>query len=226
MGLGLQTGGAGGDRTPFIKYDARAGRMFRVDRSEKGGEWVTDSVDVTNGFSFVPDLANTKVGWINFSDQGPQKVLVRLGDTMPARPSGTNAKGKAAFQQAFEILAALPAGIGGGIREFASTAGCVIDAVSELHDVFSASPESKTGKLPVVVLESAVPVKSGQSTNYKPVFRITGWIDRPPSLPAAPAQNGFAGASQTPPATGSTQAAPPPPKAAPQPETVGADSFG
>jgi hypothetical protein len=41
MGLGLEygSGGGGGDIVPFVKYDARAGRFFRNDRSESGGQY-------------------------------------------------------------------------------------------------------------------------------------------------------------------------------------------
>lgn len=227
MGLGLSTGGASSDRTPYVKYDARAGRWFRVDRSQSaGGEWVTDSVDVTNGFSFVADMANIQVGWINYSDQGPQKIMVKLGEPMPARPDGVNDKGKAAFRQGFNLMMALPKNLGGGVREFNSNAGCVIEAMDDLHTVYSAAPEAAQGKLPVVASPSAVPVKSGQSTNYKPQFQITGWVDRPAGLGAQAPTTAKPTATATPPSTGSTQAPPPAARQAPQPAAMDASDFG
>ena len=68
------------------------------------------------------------------------------------------------------------------------------------------------GKLPIVKVAGVQPVKSAQSTNYKPTFAIVSWIDRPASLTAAPAA-----ASKIAPATGSTQVKAP----APQPDPVG-----
>jgi hypothetical protein len=48
MALGLQTeSSGGGDFTPIIKFDARAGRMFRVDREQDAsGSWNTENVEV------------------------------------------------------------------------------------------------------------------------------------------------------------------------------------
>jgi hypothetical protein len=143
--------------------------------------------------------------------------------------------GKPAFKQGFELTILLSNACGGGpAREFSSTAGCVIEAVDALHDAFMAAPESGQGKLPVVKMLDTVPVKSGQSTNYKPVFQIIAWKDRPAELPVADAAPSAspAPAAATPPATGSTVVAPPvqatQPAPAPQPATVsgGADDFG
>lgn len=232
MALGLQTGGGGGsDRVPYVKYDARAGRMFRVDRSEVGGMWQTDSVDITSVAQFVPDLANIEVGWINYSDQGPVKAMAVLGKApIPPRPEGVNDKGKAAFRQGFNLMLALSKESGGGIREFNSNAGCVIEAMDQLHDAFSAAPECKAGKLPIVKIAATYPVKSGQSTNYKPDFQIVGWCDRPASLPVPQVSSASAPAAPAaaPPSTGSTIVAPPTaaPVPVPEPAGAGANDFG
>ena len=208
MGLGLSTGGTGGgDIKPYVNYDAKAGRMFRVDRFQAGdGTWQTDKAEITNTVQFVADLANIRVGWINYTTQGPVRRLVVLGkEPLPARPDDKNADGKPAFKQGFEIDLVLDKASGGGARVFGSAAGCVIEAMDGLHDAYSGAAESKTGKLPVVKVAGVTPVKSGQSTNYKPTFAIIGWVDRPAllgSVAAAPAAN-------TAPSTGSTQVAPP-----------------
>lgn len=214
MALGLSTGGSGGaDRIPYVKYDARAGRMFRIDRAEVNGQWQSNQVDITGVAEFVADLANISVGWINYTDQGPVKMMVPLGQPLPARPEGTNAQGKAAFKQGFDLIVALAKAAGGGAREFNSNAGCVIEAMDELHNAYLGAAEAKAGKLPVVKITTTIPVKSGQSTNYKPVFSVTGWVDRPGVL------NTTTQAEETSiaPSTGSTQVAPPAAKQAPQP---------
>jgi hypothetical protein len=223
MALGLTTGGNGGEIRPYVTYDAKAGRMFRVDRTQgSDGMYQTEKHEITNVAQFVADLANIRVGWINYTAQGPIRKLVVLGkEAIPARPDDKNSEGKLAFKQGFEIDLLLNKDAGGGpARNLSSAAGCVIDAMDELHDAYSAAPESKAGKLPVVKIASVSPVKSGQSTNYKPVFQIVSWVDRPAGL----AVEGAAPATNAPPATGST-VAPPPPSAVPQPAASASD-FG
>jgi hypothetical protein len=144
MALGLSAGGSGGGEIqPYINYDAKAGRMFRVDRSQGGdGMWNTDKVEITNTVQMVMDLANIRVGWINYTTQGPVRKLVVLGqEPIPARPDDKNAEGKPAFKQGFEINLLLDKASGGGVpRVFGSAAGCVIEAMDALHDAYSALP--------------------------------------------------------------------------------------
>lgn len=210
MGLGLTTGGSGGDIKPYVNYDAKAGRMFRVDRAQQSdGTYATDKVEITNVVQFIADLANIRVGWVNYTTQGPIRRFVVLGkEPLPPRPDDKNAEGKPAFKQGFEIDLMLNKDAGGGVpRVFGSAAGCVIEAMDALHDAYSAAAESKTGKLPIVKISGVVPVKSGQSTNYKPTFAIVGWVARPAALDATAGAGNLAPAS--PPSTGSTQVPPP-----------------
>jgi hypothetical protein len=233
MALGLTTGGTGGGEIqPYINYDAKAGRMFRVDRSQGGdGTWQTDKVEITNTVQMVMDLANIRVGWINYTSQGPVRKLVVLGhEPIPPRPDDKNAEGKPAFKQGFEINLLLDKASGGGApRVFGSAAGCVIEAMDALHDAYSSAPESKAGKLPIVKIAGVQPVKAGQSTNYKPTFAIVNWIDRPAALvspnKSGPQYEDMLKGSAPPiaPSTGSTVVPPP----APQPAAMaGANDFG
>lgn len=231
MGLGLQTGGAGGDIKPFIKYDARAGRVFRVDRSQNAsGQFESNEVDITRDCAFIADLANVRVGWVNYTTQGPIQRMVILGkNALPPRPTDTNSEGKPAFKQGFEIDILLAKACGGGpARKFGSSAGCVIEAVDVLHDAFTASPEAQQGKLPIVKLVDTKAVKAGQSTNYRPTFEIAGWVDRPADLMAAsakgPNSHPQSSPASAPPATGAT--AVPPPAARPVPQPAAAMSAG
>lgn len=220
MALGLSSGSSSGDIKPYLKFDAKAGRMFRVDRNQlSDGSFASESVEITNTVQFVADLANIRVGWVNYSAQGPIRKFVTLGkEAIPPRPDDRNADGKPAFKQGFEIDLILNKDAGGGpARVFGSAAGCVIEAMDLLHDTYTAAPEAKAGKLPVVKISGVSPVKSGQSTNYKPTFAIVNWIDRPASLAAAPTVSSPASA----PTTGSTVVS------APQPaQTADASDFG
>lgn len=228
MGLGLTTGGSGGgDIKPYIKYDAKAGRLFRADRNQLAdGSYASDSVEITNVAQFVADLANIRVGWINYSPQGPIRHLAPIGTPMPPRPGDKNSEGKPAFKQGFELDVLLNKESGGGpARVLGSAAGCVIEAMDALHDAYSNAAEAKAGKVPVVKITGVTPVKSGQATNYRPDFAIVNWIDRPAALaaPAAAPTNGT-----TAPATGSkVVGAPTPVAAVPQQAAMaGASDFG
>lgn len=234
MGLGLSNGGSseGGGIKPYIAFDAKAGRMFRIDRAQGGdGMWQTDKVEITSTVQMVVDLPNIRVGWINYTSQGPVRKLVTLGkEPIPPRPDDKNLEGKPAFKQAFEVEILLDKASGGGVaRVFGSSAACVIEAVDALHDAFGVASEGKAGKLPIVKIASVQPVKSGQSTNYKPVFAIAGWVDRPDALAivsindSGKATIDYSKAAVSPPSTGSTVVPPPAPQ---QAATASASDFG
>lgn len=212
MALGLSTGGSGGDIKPYVKYDAKAGRLFRMDRVQHNdGTFSSESHEITSTAQMVMDLANIRVGWINYTSQGPIRKLVVLGkEAIPPRPEDKNSDGKPAFKQGFEVDLLLNKDANGGNaapRVLGSAAGCVIEAMDALHDAFTAAAEGKAGKLPVVKISGVSPVKSGQSTNYKPNFSIVNWIDRPAALCSATAQPD--NPSPSAPSTGSTQVSAP-----------------
>ena len=200
MGLGLPQSSSGGDRTAIVKYDARAGRLFRIDRSNASGEWTTNPVEVTNSFQAIMDLANIETGWLSFpKGAAPDIRTVKIGNPLPERPSDQHKVG-------FRVLMKLGKSLGGDLREMAANAGVSIKGMDALYDAYLKDAGANPGKLPVVALETTVAVTSGgkeqSSTNYQPVWKIVGWADRPPEL-------GGEGAP--------TAASPPPPPAAPSP---------
>lgn len=183
MGLGLPRNETG-DFKDIVKYDARAGRMFRIDRADGASM----PVEITAGFTAIFDLANIKVGWVRFSEGGaPEWAMTAIGTPLPARPSKDH-------KQGFRLDIKLAKSVGGDCREFGSAAGCVIGALDKLYDEYAAAPESKAGKLPVVALTGTTMVKSSQgaktSTNYAPNFTIRQWADRPADLSGQPTTNG------------------------------------
>lgn len=191
LGLVTETSG-GGDFTPLIKYDARAGRMFKTDRTQDGGgNWNTDQIDITQGFAAVFDLENVEVGYAYFAaGTAPIWSMVPLGAPLPPRPEGVDDKGKPRFKQTFRMKTKLAKALGGDMRELASQAKVVIAAIDALHSEFEAEKAKHPGQLPIVSMLSTIPVKSGggaggqSSTNYQPVFEISSWIDRPAELKA------------------------------------------
>jgi hypothetical protein len=204
----------GGDFLPLAIYDARAGRLFKVERSLQGGQWVSDRIDITNEKpSFVFDFGSIEAGWGAFTPQGPSWAMVPYGQLIPERPTKDH-------KQTIRVKLYSPKYLD-GVRELAANAKCVLGAINELHDRFLAAPEAAQGKVPVVRLTGSVPITTkntmGVSTNYAPVFEIVQWVDRPAELgdrtvpPPKPKTNGLAQHAQAKP---SNHVPPPPPQAA------------
>lgn len=220
---------SGGDYLPVTKYDARAGRMFRVDRTQDAsGNYVTDQVDITGSFKAVFDFENVETGWIYFAaGAAPDFRLVPMGSMLPDRPTPNHKNG-------IRFMMKLSQACGGDkqIREIAGTSKAFLSAVEAVFEEYDGARKDNPGKLPVVAMDGATPIKSGTgqktSTNYVPKFRITGWAPRgdlvftPKNGEREPVRQG--GAPQTPPSTGGTVA--PPPAAQKQPEPELEDEFG
>lgn len=233
MALGINTETANfEDLVPIVKFDARAGRFSRVDRQNINGEWSAETVDITAKFKAVFDLENIEVGWMNFNTGGaPDFRLVALGSDSGPRPSDQHKEG-------FRVMMKLGKECGGDIRELCSVAKVAIGALDALHDAYLAGAKANAGKLPVVVVKETKPITTGsgakKSTNYAPVFEIVQWVTRPVDLVFKPksrsAANGGNGhdapKGATPPATGSTRAAPPPAAAPAQAEVGDEQDFG
>jgi hypothetical protein len=197
MGFGLPSQSSGSGK-PYLKYDGRAGRLHRVDRAQGAdGMWSSTEVDITRDATFVADFANVRIGFINYpKGAAPQKVMVPYGTPLPQRPNELGPDGRPIYRDGFEFDVVLHPSVAGNdngqAREVSSTAKVAIDGFGEAFAKYLEAPEKNAGKLPVLKLVDTVPVKSGQSTNYRPVFSIVAWVDRPAGLggagamPAAP----------------------------------------
>lgn len=185
MALGLPQTGGGEDRTPIVKYDARAGRLFRVDRTQADGSWESNTVEITPVFQAVFDLEHIELGWLYFPTNGAPEISVApFGQPMPTKPSDKHRPG-------FRIHMKLGRTCGGDIREMAANARVSIDGMDNLHDAFLKEAGAHKGELPVVRLGSTMAVASSgkgadgkavSSTNYKPVWEIVAWVPRPADL--------------------------------------------
>ena len=216
MALGFSYGGSGGgaDFLPIVKFDARAGRFFRVDREDG----VSTPHDITRNFKAVFDFENLEVGWISFNaGSAPDFQMVPFGTDRGPKPSDNHKGG-------IRMSVKLSGECGGDCRELAGTSGAMMKGIDLLHDEYLAGAVANPGKLPVVVLEDTIPIESGsgakKSTNYQPVFQIIGWVKRPGGLndggnaqPEKFIQPSMS-APKAPPSTGSTRAAPPKAKVA------------
>lgn len=222
MGLGLKISSGSKDFLPIIKYDARAGRVFRVDKTDG----ISTPVDITKKFTAVFDFENVEVGYINFATgSAPDFVMVPLGSALPVCPSENH-------KQGMRMTVKLGRDCGGDCRELAGTSGAFLASMEKLHDEYLVGAEQNAGKLPVVSLADTVAIESGsgarKSTNYRPVFEITSWVNRPKDLgantqdaeqpPATPART-------APPSTGSSRA-PAPVARTPAPAMADDEDFG
>jgi hypothetical protein len=225
MALGLNYENNSGDITPIVKFDARAGRMFRVDREDG----VNTPEDITNDFKAVFDFENIEVGWIDFQTGGaPAFTLVPFGTNPPAFPGGSAKPG-------VRVMLRLAQNCGNDIRELATTAKAALRGVDALHTAYMEGKDAHPGKLPVVAIEKVIPIVSeggGQkTTNYSPIFTIIDWVVRPKDLifkaknQAKPSLAAVNGTHASAPATGSTKVPPPATKQKPAMAVVEGD-FG
>jgi hypothetical protein len=176
-----------------VIYDARAGRLFKVERMQGAAGWESNRIDISSPPpTFCVDLGSIEVGVVHFAPTGPDFKTVPLGQPMPAAPTKD-------YKQCFKVKVA--GNVLGGVREFSHSAKCVLSALDDLHSRFEAAPEAAQGKIPVVQLSGTTPVVTsgpqGKTTNYAPVFTITGWTDRLPQFGErtvpAPKANGHVG---------------------------------
>lgn len=212
MAFGFNYESNAGDIVPVLKFDARAGRFFRVDRAD--GQ--NNPVDITQNFKAVMDFENIEVGYINFpAGAAPEFRMVPIGSAMPENPGGK-------FRQGIRMMLKLGKESGGDIREIATTAKAVLGAFDQCHTEYMDNAKANPGKLPVVSLETTVPIVTQgrdekgnpvKTTNYAPVFKIINWVNRPDDLvfvpkgggaPAQAAAPAPAPAPATPPSTGSS----------------------
>jgi hypothetical protein len=171
------------DFAEIVKFDARAGRMFRIDYNPDTREKVP--VDITNPPPrFAIDFGSLEVGYAHFSPTGPDLRVVPEGQPIPAQPIDKDDKGRLMYRPAFR--AKLYGKILGGLREWASSANVVLEAVDDLYIKVRAAPEAQIGKIPIVELTKTLPVQMGkgarQTTVYTPCFIIVGWTDRVPEM--------------------------------------------
>lgn len=190
----------GGNFKVFVKYNAKAGRFYTKEDKPDSEEY--EVVNMTAVF----DMENLKTGWFLFA---PGVAPVKNMD--PSLDQATASPGDG-FKRGFELDLFSEKNLG-GVREFSSTAGAVIDEMNELYDTWDASRASHPGKLPVVKCGGVVPVTSKHGTNYRPKFEIVSWTDRPAELGGTAAK-----AQQAPP-----PAAPPAPAPVPVAEATGSD---
>lgn len=193
--------GEGGSFLPIIKYDSRSGRLSRRDRDN--GE--NNDVDITRSFKAIFDFENVEIGWINFNTGGaPDFRVTRFADgNSIEKPAGEG------FKRGVRFVIKLSKECGGDIREFASNAAAFLDGAKGLMEAYEKGVKDNAGKLPVVELKDTVAKTSSggamKTTNYVPVWEITGWVKRPEDLVYTARSSSASSSASGPAATGSTK---------------------
>ena len=194
----MEAPGGDGEFTVYVKYNAKAGRWYTKDDAPNAAEF--EVVNMTAVF----DIPNLKTGWFLFqAGSAPDKAINASLSAWGPKPSDAHKRG---FQiNLFSDKNLL------GVREFASTAGSVIEAMNGLYDAWLAAPEAAQGKLPVVKCAGVLPVTGKHGVNYAPVLEIVAWVDRPAQLGdvTAKAVTGPAAAAPAAPAGPAVHAPPP-----------------
>lgn len=195
----------GGDFKVYVKYNAKAGRFYTKDDKPEAVEY-----EVVN-FTAIFDLDNLRTGWFLFA---PGVAPVKQFDPSLSEATGKPGDG---FKRGFELELFSEKNFG-GLREFSSTAGSVIESMNDLYDHWVSDKDANPGKLPVVKCVGVTPVTNKHGTNYRPQFEIMAWADRPADLAGSPAKAAAPAPKAAPPAH-----TPPPTAKAPEPVGAGDD---
>lgn len=154
-----------GEFTPYIKYNAKAGRWYiKVDGQD-------GDVEVTNPV-LAFDFARIKTGWLFFMEgMGPEKIWDPSPDTIAPRPPGTKS-----FKRGFEVMVHGAGNV--GLREFASTAGAMVSPLLAMYAQYEKGAAANPGKVPVFACTGVKAISGKHGTNYSPVFTFKGWKPR------------------------------------------------
>jgi len=185
--MSLYTAPQAGNFTPYVKYNAKAGRWY----TKKDGA----EVEVQNPV-FVADFANAKKAWMHFMEgQAPNVVYFDDLTTQVPQPTPNHKLGVSVNLFSKSSF--------GGVVKLESNSINTCKALDGLFTLYNNAPESKQGKLPVVKVTGANPIKGNYGTNYEPAFAIEKWVDRPAefdevaqSTSSAPAQASAPAASE------------------------------
>lgn len=160
-----------GEFTPYLKYNAKAGRFY----VRPQGATVDEEVDRPR---LLFDMAHVKTGWLYYAEgAGPEKVWDPTPQQMAPRPAGPRK-----FKRGFEVMVFgaddLPQIGKLGLREFSSTAGNVIGSFLRMYGEYERGMAANPNKIPFYKCTRVIPVQGAYGTNYEPEFQLIGWVER------------------------------------------------
>ena len=86
------------------------------------------------------------------------------------------------FKRGFVVMTFSPKFFGGA-AEFASTSIHLSNAIKDVYAQYEAERANHRGELPVVSCTGSEAMKDRHGTNYRPIFKIVQWVERPTDLP-------------------------------------------
>ena len=95
MAFGMQTASTP-DFNDIIKFDANAGRMFRIDYNLDTREKVPTDITGPPAARFAVDFGSLEIGYGRFTATGPEFHIVPVEQKLPAQPLDKDDKGRAA----------------------------------------------------------------------------------------------------------------------------------
>lgn len=163
--------GSDGDFTPYLKYNAKAGRFYIRPQG------ATEDMEVVNPRVCI-DMQNIRTGWIYYPEGGgPEKVWDPTLSDMAPKPPGPKK-----FKRGFEVLVfgndRLSNGQTLGLREWASNAANACAAINKMFEAYEAQANQNIGKVPFFACKGVTPINGAFGTNYEPKFEIIGWVER------------------------------------------------
>ena len=161
--------GGNGNGKPYVKYNAKADKwiVHGIDGEDKEIERPT----------FVGDLENIGTGHVRFREgQPPEWVMDPSLDRKAPYPGEE-------FKRGFVMMVFSPMYFGGAV-EFASASIHLGNAIKDLYAQYVAGKGAHPSKLPVIACTGSQAMKDPRGTNYRPVFVIVDWVDRPAELPS------------------------------------------
>lgn len=162
-----------GDFTPYLKYNAKAGRFYVKPQGREGASDVEIERPV-----LAFDMANIRTGWLYYSEgSGPEKIWDPSPTQMADRPPGPRK-----FKRGFEVMVYGNTDIPGigrlGLREFSSTAGTVISSILQMHMIYENGITANLRKVPIFGCTGVIAIPGAYGTNYEPAFQLKGWVER------------------------------------------------
>jgi hypothetical protein len=169
-----------GESLGKLAWDFDIGKFVLEDRVFANGGWEPQQQNIENNkFRAVFDLQTVEVGWIAYiKGEGLNAKLVRLGGDYGDQPTDRHNEG-------FRLPVKMDSSLGGAVREFISTFRSLWAALSRLHDDYLAGVGKHPDCLPAVDVADVVKEPTKKGSLLVPRYKISGWVPRPPDLPAA-----------------------------------------
>jgi hypothetical protein len=127
------------------------------------------------------DIEHVQTGWFRFREGQAPDILLDVKDVPAPEPEGENHKrGFRVFVFSTDL----------GLREFTSSSLMLKQAMKALYAAWEKEKGQHPNQVPLVEVVEHEPVTGRYGTNYRPVFRIVSWHERPEALAAKVPQNG------------------------------------